>query len=594
MKKKILLLMGVFFPLMLLNAQVGINTEQPNILTELDVKNLIVNGDTVPKGIMIPRITQKQRDKIQITDKTSANGLFIYNIDEDCYNYYSRTEMEWKSLCGKLGNAQFDPIDCSNIEAKGNFIKGQNVNATNYLIIKTNVKRIGNYTICGTTGNGYYFTISGTALETGELYINVPAQGKPVNIQTDKVSLTGIPILNNCQPTINVKGPIAVYSLNCSSIKVNGNYFKNVVLNSTNTITLNVNVSTPGTYYISTPEVNGVSFFTEGEFLSGGTQQVTLTGKGTPTVNLEFSMEINSNTPEGNSTCTAQIPIILPAMTYAVIGNTRYSWSTDSPERTAALSNSNGSFSPSGTVKIKSFTQLWSTTSVSTAAGYINNGFNGKYPDVILYFAYGAAPDLAVTMTLVEYIKKGGCVIYGSADGTENAVNILMNGVFGISPAQRQIAGTVIYDNTYPIANLTNDPIINGPFGNVTGKHWGEDNDSNLSIILTSLPPNSVQICSAYNPYGKPTVNPDFSIVWYNDSKNFVYFGDCVATTNSQTGGQNDYPSCYVQGIPKSKLYGNYPQPTNAPSMFVYNSVLELNAVAWAIKKAAVSGINPY
>ena len=72
-----------------LYSQVGINTESPNRLSELDVQNIVNGTDTIPKGIMVPRITQKLRDQIDVTDKSIANGLFIYNIDEDCYNYYS-------------------------------------------------------------------------------------------------------------------------------------------------------------------------------------------------------------------------------------------------------------------------------------------------------------------------------------------------------------------------------------------------------------------------------------------------------------------------------------------------------------------------
>lgn len=578
-----------------LYSQVGINTESPNRLSELDVQNIVNGTDTIPKGIMVPRITQKLRDQIDVTDKSIANGLFIYNIDEDCYNYYSKEDKEWKSLCGKLGNAQFDPVDCNDITVKGIYIQDKSVDASNYLVIRVNVKKTGNYTINGTTGNGYFFTTSGTVLETGALTIYVPAQGMPNQAQTDYVNLTGITLLNNCLPEIIVKAPTATYTINCSSIVVSGDYYKNEQLNSTHYISVNVNVSNPGTYSITSNSVNGIQFSAEGAFDGKGTKSVKLMGTGTPTVNENFEITITTNTTEGNSQCTTTIPIILPSMKFAVIGNGRYSWSTDSPERTAALNSSNGSFSPNDKVKIKSFTQLWATTNVTTAASWLTNGYSdGSFPDVVLYFAYGASPNLAVTNALVDYINKGGCVIYGSSDNTASAVNILLKGVFGIETAQNQIAGNPIYDNPYPINNLPDDPIINGPFGNIAGKDWGEDNDSNNSIILTSLPSNSVQICSAYNPYGKPSVNPEYSIVWYNDSKNFVYFGDCVATIGTSTGYQNDYPSCYISGIPSSKFYGNYPQLSGAPSKYVYNSALELNAVSWAIKKAAISGINPY
>lgn len=575
-------------------SQVGINTENPNPLTELDIQNIVNGKDTIPKGIMVPRLTEKFRNQIDVTDDSIANGLLIYNLDEECYNYYSKENKEWRSLCGDYANALFEPIDCSNISANGSYIVNRNTDTSHHLTINLNVKKPGTYAINGTTDNGYFFSTSGNALQTGPLTIHVPAQGTPNNAQTDYVKLNGVPLLNDCQPQVLVQETTAKYTINCSNTVVHGSYYKNEALGSENYISVTINISEPGTYIVKSNLVNGIQFSGNGQFDSKGLKTIRLDGNGTPTINEDFPVTITTNTLDGNTTCTATIPITLPAMKYAVIGYSSYSWASGSTERTAALSSLNGSFSPNGKVKIKSFTQLWQTQDVTTATSWLTDGYNGgSFPDVVLYFAYGAAPNLAVTNALINYISKGGCVIYGSADGTFNQVNILLKGVFGIETAQNQISGTAMYDNPYPINNLPADPIINGPFGNVAGKDWAEDNDSQFSVILTALPPNSVQICSAYNPYGKSTVNPEYSIVWYNDNKNFVYFGDCVATIGTPAGFPNDYPSCYVNGIPSSKFYGNYPQNVG-PSKYVYNSALELNAVAWAIKKAVISGINTY
>ncbi|WP_221406870.1 hypothetical protein, partial [Dysgonomonas sp. HGC4] len=67
---KNLFLLLIFSVLMSpLAAQVGINTENPNTLTEFDVRNLLANGtDTIPKGIMIPRMSELQRDQIDVSN----------------------------------------------------------------------------------------------------------------------------------------------------------------------------------------------------------------------------------------------------------------------------------------------------------------------------------------------------------------------------------------------------------------------------------------------------------------------------------------------------------------------------------------------
>ncbi|HCO67537.1 MAG TPA: hypothetical protein DIT04_07260, partial [Dysgonomonas sp.] len=86
---KILMLLSCFlFVTGQIFPQVGINTDNPNSLTELEITNIIDGGgNIIPKGIMVPRMSEADRDKISISDASSANSLLIYNTDEDCYNY---------------------------------------------------------------------------------------------------------------------------------------------------------------------------------------------------------------------------------------------------------------------------------------------------------------------------------------------------------------------------------------------------------------------------------------------------------------------------------------------------------------------------
>lgn len=519
-------------------------------------------------------------------------GLIVYNLTENddkelCLGLNQWDGEQWNCFQSKMGNAKFDAVNCSDIEINGVYVEGTPTTSANYLSINLNVTKVGAFSITITTGNGYSFYQSGVALSIGKMTVNIPCQGTPVNAQTDKLSFNGIGLIPGCEPQIEVSSAIANYSLNCSSIVVNGRYLKGTPLTTSNTIALNVTVTTAGSYNINTPLTNGIRFSASGD-LTIGTHTITLIGSGTPTVNSDFPITINANTPQGNNTCNTTIPLTLPAMTYAVIGSgSTYSW--NSTARSLALTNGGISFGPDGIVKIVSFTELWSTSTVNTAAKYLNDGYsNGTMPDVVLYFAYGAAPTTALTTALRDYINKGGCVIYGSADGTSSDVNTLMSGLFGISPAIAQSGGQTD-DDVYVISNLPSDPVINGPFGNLSDRHWGEDNGTTGSVIMTELPPNSVQICTARSA-SKTLQDPQYSIVWYNDSKNFLYFGDSVgsSTTDNSTGA---YPSRYnSQGLPLSKNYG----PGTAWNQFIYNSALELNAVAWALKKAAISGINPH
>ncbi|HEY0678352.1 MAG TPA: hypothetical protein VGD17_08695, partial [Chitinophagaceae bacterium] len=84
-------------------------------------------------------------------------------------------------------------------------------------------------------------------------------------------------------------GTAAQYALvsaggNCSNIQVNGTYIAGKPLGpDTNTVVVQVNVTTIGSYTISTNNVNGYSFSASGSFTTTGVQNVTLKGAGTPT-----------------------------------------------------------------------------------------------------------------------------------------------------------------------------------------------------------------------------------------------------------------------------------------------------------------------
>lgn len=74
-------------------AQVGINTAAPNAKSVLDI--LSKNNNT---GVLFPRLTTAQRDAISPGTNSSVDGLWIYNTDSKCYEFWNLTK--WVSLCG--------------------------------------------------------------------------------------------------------------------------------------------------------------------------------------------------------------------------------------------------------------------------------------------------------------------------------------------------------------------------------------------------------------------------------------------------------------------------------------------------------------
>lgn len=568
-----------------LRAQVGINTDDPNPKAMLD----IIAQD---KGILIPRLTETERDALtKAPDETllltmAENSLMIYNTTEDCFNYWHQADLEWKSLCGSLGKSLFT-VDCPSVEAEGEYIIEKGLDGNNYLVLKVNVTKPGTWSVVAKSdpSNGYSFTGQGVFTEKGMQTIRIIGQGTPAVVQKDSFIISTTGSEDTCPFQVDVQPNSSTYSLQCTSATVNGVYKKGTSLTTSNTITMNINVSSLGSYSIVSESMNGIRFSASGIFTATGTQSITLQGTGIPNTNIDFSVKIKANTVNGNAECLVVIPVILPRLTYGVIGSGSYAWNTS--ERLNAL-NSSATFGPNGVVKIEGLSQLWNAASVGIAVNNLSP--NRAMPDIILYNAYGIGTSNELVQGLVNYVNNGGVLIYGSKDGDITEANNLMLGIFGMTgTAQRQIAGSPTTDNTYVIGIEPSNQIINGPFGNLANKHWGEDNASTGSVVMNLLPPNSLQIATANNLYSKDAVDPAYSMVWYNESKNFVYFGDSVASSNSSTS-TGGYPALFSSnGLPNSKLYG----PT-AGRVYVYNSALELNAVAWAIKKAAISGINPH
>jgi|GEM_PF-3475670 len=82
-------------------AQVGINTVVPNTKSVLDI--LSKNNNT---GVLFPRLTTAQRDAISPGTDPSVDGLWIYNTDNKCYEFWNLTK--WVSLCD--GNTDVPPL----------------------------------------------------------------------------------------------------------------------------------------------------------------------------------------------------------------------------------------------------------------------------------------------------------------------------------------------------------------------------------------------------------------------------------------------------------------------------------------------------
>lgn len=186
----------------------------------------------------------------------------------------------------------------------------------NYLEVEVEVYSPGSYEIYTDTVNGIWFRASGLFTSPGIYTVELQGYGTPVNsnISNFVVSYSG----TECTIAVTIfpeggGGPaeieLAGSPNTCTDFDLEGAYVTGTPLTSSNTVTLKVNVLTPGTYNITTTLSNGITFAGTGAFLNTGSHTVTLTGNGTPLVTGPTNVPITV----GNSTCSFTVDVVGPA-----------------------------------------------------------------------------------------------------------------------------------------------------------------------------------------------------------------------------------------------------------------------------------------
>ncbi|MEP7164279.1 MAG: hypothetical protein ABI741_06275 [Ferruginibacter sp.] len=183
-------------------------------------------------------------------------------------------------------------------QISGLYYPGVALTAANAITAIVEVIVPGPYSVNTITTNGISFAASGMFTTTGLQSIVLQGSGTPIATGSYTYVLlssggqnTGVVINVTNQPP-----PAAVFTFggpgNCPGAVISGNYFTGIMLGSNNTVTLTVNVTTVGSYFINTgTSINGMSFSDSGTFVSTGAQAVTLYGYGAPLVQGNYTFQ---------------------------------------------------------------------------------------------------------------------------------------------------------------------------------------------------------------------------------------------------------------------------------------------------------------
>jgi hypothetical protein len=213
-----------------------------------------------------------------------------------------------------LGGA---PTNCTGVVLNGTYQASLATAASNTAKFDVTVATAGTYSITTTTVNGVSFSGTGSFATMGPQTVTLTASGTPTAAGNFNYPATGNASTCTFSVTYTAAAPPAVYTLEgapgvCSAAVISGVYAAGTVLTSSNTVTIQANVTTMGAYTISTNTVNGMTFTASGVFPGIGGQTLVLVGTGTP-----VASGVNTFTPQiGTSSCTFNITVTSAATDY--------------------------------------------------------------------------------------------------------------------------------------------------------------------------------------------------------------------------------------------------------------------------------------
>lgn len=246
-----------------------------------------------------------------------------------------------------VGSLQSDISgDCLPKNVNGIYEAGKVINGTtNFIEVQVNVTTTGAYTIFTDTINNVSFRAVGIFTQTGLNTVKLKGSGTPQNaglnvylVQYDSsecaVAVETLPAGGANPAVMTLAGaPNA-----CMVSNTAGNYVAGVALDISNTVTIGVNVTTLGTYNITTTVSNGITFSGTGVVQAGATT-ITLTGAGIPATTgpTNVIVTVGSSTCSFTVTVTGTTPVTNPDY-FPLTPNSW--WSYDDPDKAWSLGDS--------------------------------------------------------------------------------------------------------------------------------------------------------------------------------------------------------------------------------------------------------------
>src|SRR5262249_41960662 len=121
---------------------------------------------------------------------------------------------------------------------------------------------------------------------------------------------------SGCTVSVTVATTLGAFTLNgspggCMGATPSGTYTKGVALDpTTNTVTININVTALGAYSITSPVTNGMTFSNSGTFTTTGPLAIVLAGSGTPAASGSTNVPLTA----GGTNCSFNLTVVDPTV----------------------------------------------------------------------------------------------------------------------------------------------------------------------------------------------------------------------------------------------------------------------------------------
>jgi hypothetical protein len=218
---------------------------------------------------------------------------------------------------------------CKPVTLAGVYTQSVALTSANTVQVQVTVAVAGAYSITSNTVNGVTFSKAGTFTSTGIQTIILNGSGTPANSGNQNFTLSYGN--SQCGFAINfgipANGTLGGGNGDCTPITVAGVYRQGIALNASNTIQIQVNVTTPGNYNITTNTVNGISFFKSGTFTVSGLQTISLTGNGVPVSSGLQTFVVTFGTSVCNFSITFEVGVTPSGDYFPVTPNSNWTYS---------------------------------------------------------------------------------------------------------------------------------------------------------------------------------------------------------------------------------------------------------------------------